>query len=98
LRAARDEDSFRVVGATFRAPSGQVGPGALAPTFCPQLGFPAAVAGCESLLGPAMDRALAPTGMPILVGLLGLLVMGIGWAIYRRSHPPAAKVDAAQQM
>ncbi|HZB97044.1 MAG TPA: hypothetical protein VE219_00445, partial [Candidatus Sulfotelmatobacter sp.] len=61
------------------------------PSFCPQLVLSPLVAGCQSLLGPIMRRALAPTGMPLLIGLAGLLLVALGWALHRRSRRAGAR-------
>jgi hypothetical protein len=56
------------------------------PAFCPQLVFEPLVSGCRSVLDPLGQGGLAATGMPILAGLLGLLLIGTGSLVYRRSR------------
>jgi hypothetical protein len=56
------------------------------PEFCPQLVFAPLVSGCHSVLDPMARGGLADTGMPILAGLLGLLLVGTGTLVYRRSR------------
>jgi hypothetical protein len=56
------------------------------PVFCPQLAFQPLVAGCEALSNPITGGGLAETGLPILIGLTGLLVVGAGWLLYVRSR------------
>ena len=53
---------------------------------CPQLVFEPLVSGCRSVLDPLGQGGLAATGMPILAGLLGLLLIGTGSLVYRRSR------------
>jgi hypothetical protein len=53
--------------------------------FCPQLAFRPLVAGCETLFNPITGGGLAETGLPILIGLTGLLTVGAGWLLYVRS-------------
>jgi hypothetical protein len=57
-----------------------------APVFCPQLAFRPLVAGCEALSNPITGGGLADTGLPILIGLTGLLMVGAGWLLHVRSR------------
>jgi hypothetical protein len=61
-------------------------------TICPQLTFAPLVTGCQSVLGPLngplsgpVGQNLAHTGTPIALGLAGLLLIGLGAVLYRRS-------------
>jgi LPXTG-motif cell wall-anchored protein len=64
-------------------------PGPVA-TICPQLAFTPLITGCQTVLaplsGPVLSR-LAHTGSPILLALAGLLLVGLGAILYRRSRP-----------
>jgi hypothetical protein len=81
------------------APPGSAGPGAgsglvadpgqQAPLVCPQLVFRPLIGGCESLLNPITRQGLASTGLSILLAVSGLLAMGAGWLVYRRSSARA---------
>ncbi|PZS36344.1 MAG: hypothetical protein DLM58_01945 [Pseudonocardiales bacterium] len=48
------------------------------------------MAGCESLPAPVQER-LAPTGTPIGVGLLGALLILVGWLLYWSSRRRRAR-------
>jgi hypothetical protein len=64
-----------------------------APMICPQLAFAPLVSGCETVLGPLngpVGEKLAHTGTPIVLGLAGLFLVGIGTVLYRRSSRPRA--------
>ncbi|MDQ6743283.1 MAG: hypothetical protein M3Z97_10315 [Candidatus Dormibacteraeota bacterium] len=65
--------------------TGQVGTSG---AFCPQLNF-SPLSGCQALPAPLRAAGLAPTGAPLLVGLIGLSLMVAGWLVYRRSRRPA---------
>jgi hypothetical protein len=66
------------------------------PMVCPELVFAPLIAGCQTLFNPANGSVpgLASTGMPILSGLAGLLLIGIGGLVYRRSRPLAGAAAA----
>jgi hypothetical protein len=54
--------------------------------FCPQLAFRPLIVGCLPISNPITGGGLANTGLPILIGLTGLLTMGAGWLLYVRSR------------
>jgi hypothetical protein len=62
--------------------SGQSG---TSPDFCPQLNL-RPLSGCQALPEPVRGAELAPTGAPLLVGLIGLALLVAGWLVYRRSR------------
>jgi hypothetical protein len=51
--------------------------------FCPQLSF-SPLSSCQSLPAPVRAVGLAPSGTPLFVGLLGLLLIAAGVVLYRR--------------
>jgi hypothetical protein len=55
------------------------------------------VAGCESLPTPGGGSGLAATGTPIVVGLAGLLLIVLGWLVYRRSARSRSAAEEAGQ-
>jgi len=68
------------------SPGAATDTGPQASVFCPQLAFRPLVAGCEALSNPITSGGLAETGLPILIGLTGLLMVGAGWLLYVRSR------------
>jgi hypothetical protein len=54
--------------------------------FCPHLAFRPLVVGCEALSNPITGGGLAETGLPLLIGLTGLTMVGAGWLLYVRSR------------
>jgi hypothetical protein len=56
-----------------------------APAICSQLVFHPLVAGCQTLLGPISGNGLAPTGTPLLTGVVGVLLILVGGLTSRRS-------------
>jgi hypothetical protein len=65
------------------------------PVVCSQLVFRPLVAGCQALIGPITGRGLAPTGTPLLIGLVGMLLILAGWLTCRRFRPRARTVGGA---
>jgi LPXTG-motif cell wall-anchored protein len=51
--------------------------------------FQPLVTGCQALLNQGTLGGLANTGSPILIALAGLLLIGTGSLVYRRSGAPA---------
>jgi len=73
--------------------SAAVPPDQQLPLVCPQLVFQPLVTGCQALLNQGTLGGLANTGSPILIALAGLLLIGTGSLVYRRSGatgPPAS--------
>ena len=66
--------------------SGAQGAAADSGLFCPELVFRPLVVGCVPLPNPITGGGLANTGLPILIGLTGLLTMAAGWVLYVRSR------------
>lgn len=64
------------------------------PAFCPQLAFGPMRTGCQGWLRPFAESGLAATGMPILLGLVGVLLTAVGAALYRRR---SVRLTAASQ-
>jgi hypothetical protein len=69
--------------------SAAVAPDQQLPLACPQLVFQPLVTGCQALLNQGTLGGLANTGSPILIALAGLLLIGTGSLVYRRSGAPA---------
>jgi hypothetical protein len=86
LSAGLSEAAFGTsLSASVNPASADTGQGT--PMVCPELVFAPLIAGCQTLFNPANGTGLASTGMPILSGLAGLLLIGIGGLVYRRSRP-----------
>ena len=69
--------------------SAAVAPDQQLPLVCPQLVFQPIVTGCQALLNQGTLGGLANTGTPVLIALAGLLLVGTGSLVYRRSGAPA---------
>jgi hypothetical protein len=100
LSAGLSEAAFGTsLSASVNPASADTGQGT--PMVCPVLVFAPLIAGCQTLFNPANGSVpgLASTGMPILSGLAGLLLIGIGSLVYRRSRPlaEAAAADRHRQ-
>jgi hypothetical protein len=95
LSAGLSEAAFGTsLSASVNPASADTGQGT--PMVCPELVFAPLVAGCQTLFNPVTGRVpgLASTGMPILSGLAGLLLIGIGGLVFRRSRPLAEAAAA----
>jgi hypothetical protein len=97
LSAGLSEAAFGTsLSASVNPASADTGQGT--PMVCPELVFAPLIAGCQTLFNPANGSVpgLASTGMPILSGLAGLLLIGIGGLVYRRSRPLAGAAAAGE--
>jgi hypothetical protein len=100
LSAGLSEAAFGTsLSASVNPASADAGQGT--PMVCPELVFAPLIVGCQTLFNPANGSVpgLASTGMPILSGLAGLLLIGIGSLVYRRSRTlaEAAAADRHRQ-
>lgn len=72
-----------------------------APVICSQLVFRPLVAGCQALLGPIGGAGLAPTGVPLLTGLVGVLLILVGgmtsWRSGHRGGAGKGAFDASRE-
>ncbi|MDQ6789224.1 MAG: hypothetical protein M3075_00935 [Candidatus Dormibacteraeota bacterium] len=97
LSAGLSEAAFGTsLSASVNPASADTGQGI--PMVCPELVFAPLIAGCQTLFNPANGSVpgLASTGMPILSGLAGLLLIGIGGLVYRRSRHLAGAAAAGE--
>jgi hypothetical protein len=97
LSAGLSEAAFGTSLSASVNPGASTDTGQGTPMVCPELVFAPLVAGCETLFNPVTGKVpgLASTGLPILSGLAGLLLIAIGCLLYRRSRPSAEVATAA---